>query len=733
MNKFINFSQLSINPVIKKYIFSYLLIVFFLILTYTVTYVWLFMGMRDMLVENISNEISGSASTIGSVKEEFKNISLAIMKDNELSSLLRGDYNQKNIDYYSLYECKNEIGKYSSTNSNIFSISAISPENDLIVSSVGATTFFYDSEENLNNILYDNFNYIDGNIVYIYDTSVGIDGFNSSSRIEIVLNPSVLSHAFLYVVDTVEGFVNVNDFDNNFIYSSDNNYQNPQSHSNFIIVSKGYPEINQVVTIGIPNSYIFSYLSTVLEFMIISAIVILVFGITFSILLSIKQSSPIISIVNQLSLTNSKGQKDILKMVQSEVSNLILTKEEFNRQITYQQMTMKDLFINRLFTGVLEPEDKFQFSEYLPYDYINSEYIMCNGLIVSNSEQNTIKSEDERTVILLYIKELIVREFKDRLLIRAHSKLIPFSVFSQPNCKLDCEEIKSKLTIISKDVSVRFGIFLQFFIGQIFDDFERMPLKYLKVRELRQYYAGKTQAEVISLDDIELKNDILYYPSELERLFITYCKNADEKRALAFIDEIFERNELINTHYTFGYLKQEISGSFIRVFEELNFITTENLDYQKSLLDIQNYDRYKALVIAKCKEVCAYANKSFEDKKSQTIQCIMDFIKEFYSDSSLSLTVVAQKFSMSDGYVSKLFKKETSQTISSYIETVRLSKATELLCNSTITVTEISELVGYEKINTFYKAFQKHFGESPKKYRESQNEPRQNTSHAIWP
>ena len=64
-----------------------------------------------------------------------------------------------------------------------------------------------------------------------------------------------------------------------------------------------------------------------------------------------------------------------------------------------------------------------------------------------------------------------------------------------------------------------------------------------------------------------------------------------------------------------------------------------------------------------------------------------------------------------------IFSKESGFTLSSFLTQVRMQKAAELLSDPAAQVAEVAYAVGYEDANYFSKAFRRHFGYSPTRYR----------------
>lgn len=67
----------------------------------------------------------------------------------------------------------------------------------------------------------------------------------------------------------------------------------------------------------------------------------------------------------------------------------------------------------------------------------------------------------------------------------------------------------------------------------------------------------------------------------------------------------------------------------------------------------------------------------------------------------------------SPNYAASLFRKVTGQTISDYVNTTRIKTAVYMLRHSALTVTEISEFVGYSDPSYFYRVFRRLTGLVP--------------------
>lgn len=99
----------------------------------------------------------------------------------------------------------------------------------------------------------------------------------------------------------------------------------------------------------------------------------------------------------------------------------------------------------------------------------------------------------------------------------------------------------------------------------------------------------------------------------------------------------------------------------------------------------------------------------------QIVMEIQNYVRQNYT--TVDLNSAADAVHMSANYVSKIFKQNTGQNFSDYVLQVRMEKALELLRNPHYRIYEIGELMGYNYVKNFSRAFRDYYGISPREYR----------------
>ncbi|MFC4598434.1 helix-turn-helix domain-containing protein [Cohnella hongkongensis] len=83
----------------------------------------------------------------------------------------------------------------------------------------------------------------------------------------------------------------------------------------------------------------------------------------------------------------------------------------------------------------------------------------------------------------------------------------------------------------------------------------------------------------------------------------------------------------------------------------------------------------------------------------------------------IGLEEVADMLHLNASYFSRMFKKVTGETFIEYVTRMKMDRAKELLDQTSRTVGEIAELLGYDNQSYFIKTFKAHAGVTPMEYR----------------
>ncbi|WP_231571025.1 AraC family transcriptional regulator [Gordoniibacillus kamchatkensis] len=106
-----------------------------------------------------------------------------------------------------------------------------------------------------------------------------------------------------------------------------------------------------------------------------------------------------------------------------------------------------------------------------------------------------------------------------------------------------------------------------------------------------------------------------------------------------------------------------------------------------------------------------------KDSRTKLIEQVQRFVEQHLA-SDVSLTAIADHVFMHPVYISKIYKLETGENLSDYVNRVRMEKAAHMLLRTQDKIYEIAASIGYQRAHSFINVFKKHTGLTPQEYRD---------------
>ena len=108
-----------------------------------------------------------------------------------------------------------------------------------------------------------------------------------------------------------------------------------------------------------------------------------------------------------------------------------------------------------------------------------------------------------------------------------------------------------------------------------------------------------------------------------------------------------------------------------------------------------------------------------EESEKSFVNRLMNYVWENI-DGDLSLCTLSDKLHLNPSYLSRRFKSLTGKNLTEAILELRVKKACELLKNTSLKISEIAPMVGYETAANFSKVFKKMMNITPREYRDGE-------------
>lgn len=156
-------------------------------------------------------------------------------------------------------------------------------------------------------------------------------------------------------------------------------------------------------------------------------------------------------------------------------------------------------------------------------------------------------------------------------------------------------------------------------------------------------------------------------------------------------------------HYT-----SRLTGKYELIVDRLRLI-------HQQWQDQQSY--YLTLCEALLKELFVYLHREWDQDTTTTataqlVEQMKSYIQNHYREH-VTKDELAACISRSPNYTAVLFRKVTGQTISEFVHATRIKTAIYMLRHSALSVTEISDFIGYNDPSYFYRVFRRLTGLVP--------------------
>ncbi|MBB6445054.1 helix-turn-helix transcriptional regulator [Bacillus benzoevorans] len=162
-----------------------------------------------------------------------------------------------------------------------------------------------------------------------------------------------------------------------------------------------------------------------------------------------------------------------------------------------------------------------------------------------------------------------------------------------------------------------------------------------------------------------------------------------------------------NTSLRIAVEKGGLHPLYIHSISEKFAIQIEKTTSIQQLDDLQN-----VMIREYCEAVRKYSLKNY----SFLIRKAIEYIR-FHLEQDLSLETICTAIHSSTYELSRKFKKETGQTLTDYINALRINEALYAMENRNLSITDIAYMVGFNDVNYFTKVFKKLKGMTPSSYR----------------
>ena len=259
-------------------------------------------------------------------------------------------------------------------------------------------------------------------------------------------------------------------------------------------------------------------------------------------------------------------------------------------------------------------------------------------------------------------------------------------------------------------------------IGTIVSGIEHIPVSYQDAKyALKLSYILDEPVVYNHNLDTPKANSISIQNHSIEYL-ILLVKSALTKQATELTVHLLHESleDGLTDLNTIRYFAIELLTQLTNALREMGFSSADLKSHEvhyAQLTNIHVYADIEKYVTCIISDLCEKMSVVNNEKQNDIVSQIIHYLETHFSDSTLSLTGLANQFYVNPSYLSRIFKKFTNYSFTDYLLELRIKKAIEFLHTANYKAYQLAQMVGIPDPNYFIKCFKKVTGTSLQEFK----------------
>ena len=475
----------------------------------------------------------------------------------------------------------------------------------------------------------------------------------------------------------------------------------------------------------LPSAKMRQQLNLTNNFIIIFSIAIFLTALAAAYILSAKAHAPIRFIASKLKADNTKAP---LSAIEENIDRILGENKNLTELLSEYMLHLKQSFLLDLLRGNIDDIKTIEAKlTYYNISFPADNYFMCYSIKTQQVSENG-DSEEHSNILTVYLSELLQEKF-----LSLHPGFILSTDTDEYTVILsfDREKSKSRSATVGNSLSSKIHEIISdsnigsFSIGvsNLHTGILNIPVAYKESKFA--LYSNRIVAHnnITLYSNVSNETNTVEYPSTIEQKLTTAIIAGDKAEMQIATEQLRQYitkycNPRTNNTKT---LYIELLTAVSKCLEQMG-LTSESLSAKEAeLYDTVLYGEITERSFLKMFQKFIDEIPPLEDniklnKNQPILENVKNYIRENL-DEDLSIDALAEKFYVSPSYLRKLFKDIYSITLKTYIDNERIDRAKELLCDTSVKISDIPEQIGYLSSQSFTRAFKTHTGKTPGEYR----------------
>ncbi|WP_251207904.1 helix-turn-helix domain-containing protein [Acetatifactor aquisgranensis] len=341
--------------------------------------------------------------------------------------------------------------------------------------------------------------------------------------------------------------------------------------------------------------------------------------------------------------------------------------------------------------------------------------ILLLGIDSFTSDQSGVHAE---TSLLKYVVQNVTEELLSSTVIARHIETeSPFVIFllnfNEPNTEEIIRLLQEAQSFILKHYKITFSAG----IGDTVEELTELSLSYQSAYEAfsRRFVTGN--GSILAAANLRLTPALeQLYPYEISDSLLNAVKSLSPETASRYVHDFVAAIRTYRIEQILFHILQLVTS--LQRLELMNYIAADG-EWDYKSLEQSTLNAIEIRLAERCAGDIEQLSKTKEadSGKKELIGEIIGLVEDNLYNPDLSVVFLADHVHLSVNYLRNVFKENTGDSLSSYITQKKLALICNLLLNTDMSLSEISDKLGFSTKNYFFTFVKKHTGMTPGDYR----------------
>ena len=278
----------------------------------------------------------------------------------------------------------------------------------------------------------------------------------------------------------------------------------------------------------------------------------------------------------------------------------------------------------------------------------------------------------------------------------------------QPTTERDFEDLKSNFEIL-------FPKMYNIYSNEI-SDWTLLPNTFALIKERWLLRFLTPEIYMVDISQEKEREHSISDLTEKTAGIITCLKKGQRSKAL---EEYYDYVNMLKTK-KYPIVRRSLlnfSGAVIKLKEESSKLNeNENTAFMALLDNPTSMEEINSFFIENFQIIAQQQKDKVQNRQETSSQAIVEYIDANFRNPQLSTKYLSTEFNLSEAYLARVFRNALGISVQGYINKVRVEEAKRLLADPKMKIKDLTEKIGIQNRQYFFKLFKNLTGKTPNEY-----------------